>query len=208
MRRFIAPLTLSAALIFALPAISKTQSSETPRGFTSTVKLRNAPATVKLDIHVSEDLAYRANNLPEKRILRGGVSYRSGFAQNGYLGDDAISRLTNRVESRFTKRLAKHGITVSDDAAVTLKITLNDAKPNRPTFTQMSRSPSLSHRSFGTGGAELQGELLTASGESAGGMSYKWYETDIRDAQYGSIWSDADRSIDRFAKRAAKALSE
>jgi len=38
-------------------------------------------------------------------------------------------------------------------------------------------------------------------------MSYKYYEYDLRDARYGATWSDAKKSIRRFAKKAAKNLA-
>ena len=203
MRSLIIPFALGATLLFAAPTQAKT-----PHGFTSMLDSSITTTEVKLDIQVSEDLNFRANNLPKKRSASGIANRRSGFAQNGYLGDKSIKNLTSRVERRFTQQLEKRGITVSDNAATTLRITLTDAKPNRPTFKQLSKSPNLSFQSFGTGGAELEGELLTASGESAGSMSYNWYETDIRDARFGGTWHDANYSIDRFARRAAKALTQ
>jgi len=88
-----------------------------------------------------------------------------------------------------------------------LRVKIADAKPNRPTFGQLSKQPNLSFRSLGTGGAELEGELIAAGGRSLGTMNYKWYETDIRDAQYGGTWSDAHRAFSRYARKTAKTLS-
>jgi hypothetical protein len=85
-------------------------------------------------------------------------------------------------------------------------VTIEDARPNRPTFEQMSRDTGLSLQSFGIGGAEMSGELLSAGGQSLGQMSYAWYENDIRDAQFGGTWSDAYRAFDKFARQAADDL--
>jgi len=101
----------------------------------------------------------------------------------------------------------KKGIEVSDNASTVLRITIQDAKPNRPTYKQLSVEPSLSFQSFGIGGAELQGELIAAGGRSLGTMSYEYYENDIRDAKFGGTWGDAHRAFGRFANKAAKTLS-
>jgi len=97
---------------------------------------------------------------------------------------------------------------VSDDAPVTLRVTIENAKNNRPTFEQLSQDINLSFQSFGVGGAEMSAELVDQDGNSLGTMSYTYYETDIRqNQQFASIWFDANRSFSRFANRAAKTLA-
>jgi len=153
-------------------------------------------------------MAHRANNLPEKLSDRGNArSLRAGFAGNGFYGDRDIERLTERLESKLEKKFAKKGIEVSDTASTVLRITIEDAKPNRPTFNQLSKQPGLSFQSFANGGAELEAELIAAGGQSLGTMSYRYYENDIRYAQNGGTWHDAHRAFSSFASKAAKTLA-
>jgi hypothetical protein len=153
-------------------------------------------------------MAHRANNLPEKLSDRSNArSYNSGFSGNGFYGDRDLERLTKRLQSNLEKKFKKKGIEISDTASTVLRITIEDAKPNRPTFRQLSKEPGLSYQSFSNGGAELQAELIAAGGESLGTMSYRFYENDIRNAQYGGTWGDAHRAFGRFASKAAKTLA-
>ena len=201
MRHIIKTIALSTSLLLAVPVSANAVGFETT--FSAPV-----PSSVKVEVRLSEDLAYRANNLPEKLSDRGGSSGRStAFSDNGHYGDRDLERLTARLEKKLNRQLTKRGVAVSDSAATTLRVTLTDVKNNRPTFRQLGRDVSLSHQSFGTGGAELEAEVLGSSGASLGTMAYDWYETDIREAQFGGIWSDANRAIDRFARRAAKSIS-
>jgi hypothetical protein len=73
-------------------------------------------------------------------------------------------------------------------------------KPNRPTFKQLSDTPGLSMQSFGIGGAAIKGRIVAADG-SEKPLSYRWYESDIRQASYNWIWSDAEWTFDRFARK-------
>lgn len=201
MSRYFKSIILAGSLVMAAPPLANAT------GFESTL---NAPAatSVKIDVRLSEDLAYRANNLPEKLSNRGGSSrLGSAFGQNGHYGEKDLIRLQERLEKRLEKQLEKRGVAVSGSASTVLRVTLTNVKNNRPTFEQLSRGPNLSYQSYGTGGAELEAEVLAAGGRSLGTMRYDWYESDIRDAQYGGTWSDAYRAIDRFAKKAAKELS-
>jgi len=160
-------------------------------GFESTIK---GPVTTAIDIEVSlsEDMAHRANNLPEKLSDRGSSSrMRDGFANNGYYGDKDLEQLIERLESKLEASFAKEGLQVLDGAPVTLNVVLVDAKPNRPTFNQMSKSSSLSMQSFANGGAEITGEIIVSDGAEMGTLSYKYYENDIENAQYGSC-ADAE----------------
>ncbi|WP_051279166.1 DUF3313 family protein [Hellea balneolensis] len=201
MRSLLASSLLALSFSIAAPALAKS------RGFDTTV---TSPlnSSVKIEVVVSEDMAHRANNLPEKLSDRSGArGLRSGFAGNGFYGDKDIERLTERLQSKLERKFEKKGIEISQTAPTVLRITIEDAKPNRPTFNQLSVEPSLSFQSFGNGGAELQAELIASGGQSLGTMSYKFYETDIRDAKFGGTWGDAHRAFSRFASKAAKTLA-
>ena len=76
-------------------------------------------------------------------------------------------------------------------------------KPNRPTFKQLGDKPGLSMQSFGVGGAAITGRIVAADG-SEKPLSYHWYETDIRQASNNWVWSDAEWTFDRFARKLAR----
>lgn len=201
MRSILASSLLALSFAVAAPALAKS------RGYDTTV---SAPLTsaVKIEVIVGKDMAHRANNLPVKLSDRSGArGFNSGFSGNGFYGDRDLERLTERLQSKLEAKFTKKGIEVSDTASTVLRITIEDAKPNRPTFKQLSKEPGLSFESFGIGGAELQAELIAAGGKSLGTMSYRYYENDIRDAKFGGTWGDAHRAFSRFASKAAKTLS-
>ena len=204
MRRF--NLLLSATALMAMPMAASAN------GFESTIETP-VTAPVKIEVSLSDDLAHRANNLPEKLRDRGNGSVRSlraGFTANGYYGDKALENLVEEIEEELTEDLTDRGITVSDEAQTVLRVTLEDVRNNRPTFEQLARQPSLSMQSFALGGAELTGELIDASGESLGTVEYEWFDrafNDIAFAQASGVWTDANRAISRFSKRTAKAMS-
>ena len=193
-------MTIGAAALLSAPAQARS-------GFETTISVPVNTA-VKLDVSLSDEMIYRANNLPKKLKDRGGVGLnRSGFSANGYYGEKDLNRLTERLEKRLTQQLTKRGVNVDDNASTVLRVTLTDVKNNRPTFTQLSKEPGLSYQSFGNGGAEIEAQLIRAGGETLGEMTYEWYENDIGDARFGGTWSDTNRTIDRFAKKAAKTLA-
>lgn len=204
MRRTALFLATSALLLAPLSASAKS------RGFDSTIS-DPLQAPVKIEVVLSDDLAHRANNLPQKLSDRSGArGLRSGFSGNGFYGEKSLQTLIDEVQEELTEDFADRGLTVSDDAAIILRVTLEDVRNNRPTFTQMSKEPSLSFESFGVGGAELSADLLGPDGQDLGSMSYRWFETGANLAffpQANGVWSDANRAISRFSKRASKALS-
>lgn len=106
--------------------------------------------------------------------------------------------LTRRVTEQFTRR----GI-----AADKVVVTILDAKPNKPTFQQVSDRSGLDPiRSFSIGGAKLSGVAYDAAGKEIGRLEYDWYETDIFQSANSTTWSDARWAFDRFARRFATKL--
>ena len=201
MRKILTSSLLTASLLFSATAFAKSF------GYSSTITEPLASA-VKIEIGLSEDLAHRANNLPKLiRDRSSSLRSHSGFANNGYYGDKDLDLLKKRLQSKIEKRFSKKGIAISENASTILRVTLADAKPNRPTFEQQSRDVSLSFQSIALGGAEIESELVTRDGRSLGNINYRWYENDLRDASFGSTWSDTYRAFDRYASRAAKVLS-
>lgn len=197
------------ATVAALTLAPMTAANAKSVGFESNIE-QTLSAPVKLEVVLSESLQHRADNLPKELSKRGsGSNLRSGFTGNGYYGERDLERLVSRVEEEMVDDFSRRGLVISDDAAQTLRVTIVDAKNNRPTFEQLSRDPSLSYQSFGTGGIELTAELIGANDAVIGDMSYYWFETNIRDgfSQSASTWSDARRGISHFSRKAAKSLS-
>jgi hypothetical protein len=111
-------------------------------------------------------------------------------------GAPEIERLAQRLELKVSRSLSRREALA--DARV--ELVLEDAVPNRPTFKQLGDTPGLSFESFGVGGARISGRMITADG-TVTPISFKWYETDIRQAQNNWTWSDAEWAFDRFAVR-------
>jgi hypothetical protein len=198
-------ISLATTAMLAMPVMASAN------GFDTTI---TAPVTtsVKLDIKLSDDLAYRANNLPEKISDRGAGarSLRAGFAANGFYGEKSLNQLLDEIQDELSEDFERKGIMIDENAPITLSVTLEDVKNNRPTFEQLSRQPGLSFDSVGIGGAELSGELVGETGESLGTLSYSWYESGLEPynmARTNGVWTDARRAISRFSRKTAKALS-
>lgn len=115
------------------------------------------------------------------------------------LGVREVERLADDLRREVGRSLDRTG--VLDGAR--LELTLVDARPNRPTFQQMSNQPSLSMESYGVGGATIEGRAIAIDG-TVTPLRYRWYETDIRTARYHSTWADADAAISQFASRLAR----
>jgi len=198
--KFLALAALAGSMSFASLAHAASK-----RGFQSTI---NAPASaVKINVTLSDDLIYRADKVSPRLSDRSGSrGHKNGFAGRGIYGEKDLNRLVDRLERKMDTYMAKYGVEVSDDAPTVLNLVITDVDNNRPTFAQLSSSPSLSFQSFGNGGAELDGTLVR-EGEELGTVSYSWHENDIRFAGQGGTWQDANRAIDRFARRTAKALA-
>ena len=84
-----------------------------------------------------------------------------------------------------------------------LNLVIEDAKPNRPTPQQLSKTPGLSMESFSLGGARIGGDYVDPTGARTP-IAFSWYESDIRWARYGGTWHDAQTAFDRLADRLAK----
>jgi hypothetical protein len=112
------------------------------------------------------------------------------------LGQRDVNDLAKELRTRVEKELARTG--AYDGQRIELELT--DVQPNRPTFKQLSDTPGLSYESFGIGGARIEGSAIAPDGHVTP-ISYKYYETDIRDARRGGTWVDAEWTIDRFAHR-------
>lgn len=110
------------------------------------------------------------------------------------LGVREIDDLAKDLQKTVEKRLAR---TSAYDGA-RIELVLVDAKPNRPTFKQLSDRPGLSLRSFSIGGATIEGRAIAPDG-SVTPLRYSYEEPDIRWVRSFATWTDADMTFDRFA---------
>ena len=205
MKKFNTSLILATAVCAAALSLSAPATATSSQRFESTL---SAPSTaVAVKVSIGEDLAYRADHMSPRLSDRSSArGLNNGFAGRGFYGEKDLIRLEERLQRKIVEQLSKRGIEVNDSATTILSLVITDADPNRPTFKQLSKNPSQSYRSFGLGGAEFSG-TMTSADQQVGTVSYAWYESDIRDASYGSTWSDANRAIDRFAKKTAKTMA-
>lgn len=109
-------------------------------------------------------------------------------------GQREVANLAVELQRDVSRELAKSG--AYDGQRI--ELTLVDAVPNRPTFKQLGDTPGLDMRSFGVGGAKIEGRAVAADG-AVTPLSYKWYETDIRTARRNATWSDAEWTFQQFA---------
>ena len=109
-----------------------------------------------------------------------------------------VDRLAAELRKDVERELTRTG--AYDGARI--ELVLVDAKPNRPTFKQLSDVTGLSYESFGIGGARIEGRAIAPSGAITP-LKYSYYETDIRQTWFNGTWSDAEWTIGRFAYRLA-----
>lgn len=193
---------LPAIAILATPAFAQA------RGFDSDFS-QKITGPFKLEVVVSEDLAHRANNLPKKLSDRGSrTRLNSGFGNNGKYGDREIEYLLEEMQEEITEDFAKRGLILSDTAPTLLRVTINEVKPNRPTFNQLSVEPSLSFKSIGIGGADVSAEIIGQGGNVIGTAEYDYFSSfNDRPLAGSGIWTDADRAFSRFSKKLSKKLA-
>ncbi len=88
-------------------------------------------------------------------------------------------------------------------------VTIEGAKPNKPTIEQLSRNAGLSHSgSFGIGGMSLSAIVFGNKGETSGVIRHSWFGDDIYATQHFGTWSDAKRASRKLAKILKKSLLE
>lgn len=193
---------LTATVLLTTPALAQA------RGFDSNLAT-TITGPIKLEVIVSEDLAYRANNLPKKLSDRGSSRrLNAAFANNGRYGDRAIEYLIEEMQEDLVENFSKQNIELTETAPTLLRVTIEMAKPNRPTFNQLSKDTSLSFQSFGIGGAEVSADIITESGEIIGSANYEYYPTlHSRPFRSVSTWRDARHTFSKFSRRLSKKLA-
>lgn len=111
------------------------------------------------------------------------------------LGSREVQQQADRLVQVVQQTLARRS---SLDGA-RIDLVLTDLKPNRPTMEQVSDRPGLDPiRSVSIGGATIEGQITTASGEVLP-VRYDWYTTNLGDVQGYSTWQDAETAYHRLA---------
>ncbi|MEL6568327.1 MAG: hypothetical protein AAFQ22_07905 [Pseudomonadota bacterium] len=132
------------------------------------------------------------------------VAFSEDFAEK--LEDDYGVREGAKLTEEIIEDLERE-LNGMDDTVERIDVMILDAKPNRPTFEQISGSPGLDpFRSVSIGGMSLAGTVTHADGDVSE-VEYKWFENDIRNSVGTSVWWDANRVSRRFAKRVAESVS-
>lgn len=109
--------------------------------------------------------------------------------------DLQVADLTRTVERTLARRGALQGATIN--------LVLTDLKPNRPTIQQASDRPGLSIiDSVSIGGATIEGEVITADGQTLP-VRFDRYSTSISEVFGYTTWQDAGRAYDRLANNLA-----
>lgn len=116
--------------------------------------------------------------------------------------------LVREVSQSVSRALARAGADVNGNGDLVLEISIIDAKPNRPTFQQLSDRPGLdSVRSISLGGAELHGVLRSASGAIVAEVDHEYHSPSLEYMFAAGQWTDANRAIDGFAREVAEAYT-
>lgn len=144
--------------------------------------------------------------LPTAAATEVAVTYSDDFAEelSDNYGEREGESLIEEIVEDLDRAFSKAGV---DPARV--DVTIVDAKPNRPTFEQMSARPGLDgFRSISLGGMELVGTAYDADGNVLATQEYGWFENNLRNVVGSGVWTDANRASNRFAKKMAEQLSD
>ncbi len=112
-------------------------------------------------------------------------------------------RLAQIVKDDLTRQLERRGL-----KPARIEITILDAQPSRPTFEQLSDRPGLNFGlSFGFGGMTLDAAAFDADGREIDRLRYDRYANALTDIVGPTVWFDASRASERFARKFAKRLA-
>lgn len=129
------------------------------------------------------------------------ITFGKDFAKEQNRADKVIGQ---REKDRLEKELrdsVERALGGTSANGGRLELVIEDAKPNRPTWTQLTNKPGLSYaNSFGIGGAKVSGVYVSSDGARTP-VGYRYYESDISNSRFATEWYDAERAFDRFAQR-------
>lgn len=145
-------------------------------------------------------IAIAAASLAGSALAQGRVSVALGRALQAKIQDYGPRDVEDL--RRELGRDVERALVRSPNAPVAAQLVIEDAQPNRPTFEQLGRTPGLSLRSVGVGGARVSGTVTFRDG-SIRPIHYQWYETDITQERAAGTWSDAYRAFGWLADQLA-----
>jgi hypothetical protein len=118
--------------------------------------------------------------------------------------------LQREVVREVSEALTHAGAQIGPGGQMTIDVAIIDADPNKPTMQQLGDRPGLDWgQSFSIGGAELHGIIRDASGNVLAEIDH-FYRTPSIDYvidRASGQWSDANRTIERFAEKVADAYA-
>lgn len=115
------------------------------------------------------------------------------------LGERDVQQQVDDLAGVIERELARDAGSENRWAGARVNLVLTDLKPNRPTMQQAIDRPGLSiFHSKSIGGATIEGEIVTADGQSLP-VRYERYSSSIADVFGYTTWSDADRAFDGLA---------
>ncbi|WP_203292954.1 hypothetical protein [Maricaulis parjimensis] len=118
-------------------------------------------------------------------------------------GQRELEYLASEMREALERELGDH----LGENGLVLDVVILDATPNRPTMEQAA-SRGLHHSSVSIGGASLEAHLLDANGVELESYAYSWRTHNIRDVIGYSTWTDARRTIRRFADDIGESIEE
>lgn len=144
--------------------------------------------------------------LPTAAATEVAVTYSDDFAEElaENYGEREGETLTEDIIDDLDQAFERAGVSPAK-----VDITIVNAKPNRPTFQQLSDQPGLdAFRSVSIGGMKLAATVYDTEGDVVATQEYGWFENNIRDVFGSATWGDANRASRRFAKKLATELSD
>ncbi|WP_394692578.1 hypothetical protein [Hyphobacterium sp.] len=129
-------------------------------------------------------------------------------AKGDEYGEREFDRLIRTLTADLQRELREAALLAADAGNATLHVVIEDATPNRPTFAQQGGTSGLSFQSYGRGGAHVMAELRDNNGAVIATYEYSWTTPSIQDAQFANVWTDTNRTFDRFSSRLAASLRD
>ncbi len=129
-------------------------------------------------------------------------------AKRDEYGGREFDRLIRTLRADLERELREAALLAEGEGGATLHVVIEDADPNRPTFAQQGGRSGLSIHSHGRGGAHVLAELRAADGSLVATYEYSWITPTIQDARFSNVWTDANRTFDRFSSRLASNLRD
>lgn len=122
-----------------------------------------------------------------------------------YYGSGETQVLEQAISDSVARAVKRAGLAPA--ALPRTEVLLSNARPSHPTHHQQAVNPSLDPvRSISLGGATLSAVLRGADGKELDRVAIDNYATNLQEASASlDAWSDARRTIDRFADQLVQA---